>query len=75
MVMMLVYLEFGLPPTNIGLGWKGLPGTNPLAFSELNYNRKSFRTLSPKTFHFFFVIKNWPNKLECLSLPSRSSPV
>jgi len=28
-------------PANIRLGWKGLPGTNTLAYNEnLNYDRK-----------------------------------
>ncbi len=33
---------------NIELGWKGLPGTNTLAYYE-NYGRKKFYDIGPKT--------------------------
>jgi hypothetical protein len=35
--------------TNIRLGWKGLPGTNALAYYEkfVNYCRKMFMKLTP----------------------------
>jgi hypothetical protein len=37
-------------PTNIRLGWKGMPGTNTLAHYEHSYimAAKSFITLGPK---------------------------
>ncbi len=45
------YLEVRLLalPTNIRLGWEGLPGTNTLAYYErfVNYGRKSFIALVP----------------------------
>ncbi len=28
--------------TNIRLGWRGLPGTNTLAYYDINYDRKKF---------------------------------
>jgi hypothetical protein len=33
-------------PANIRLGWKGLPGTNTLAYYE-NYGRKMFYSTGP----------------------------
>jgi hypothetical protein len=34
-------------PTNTGLGWKGLPGTNTLAYYE-NYGQKKFYNIGPR---------------------------
>ncbi len=35
-------------PANIKLGWKGLPGTNALAYYEIvTYGRKKFYNIGP----------------------------
>jgi hypothetical protein len=40
-------------PTNIGLFWKGMPGTNTLAYyyvlqKFVNYSRKKFYNIGPR---------------------------
>ncbi len=42
-------------PTNIRLGWKGLPGTNTIIAyfkKSVNYGRKKFDKTGPKTISF-----------------------
>jgi hypothetical protein len=67
-------------PAIIRLGWKGLPGTNTLAYYEnlLITDRKSFITLDPgvnfiKLFPSSLTMR--PNKLEHVSLETLSSQV
>jgi hypothetical protein len=56
-------------PTNIKLGWKGLPGANPsLLRNFLNFVRKTFYSIGPwgqcyKTFLSAFTY--FHTKLEC----------
>ncbi len=52
-------------PTNIRQGWKGLPGTNTLAYSKkfLNYGRKKFNNIDARL-----------NSLPVRSLPVQPRP-
>jgi hypothetical protein len=71
-------------PENIRLGWKGLPGTNALAYYEkLSLMAvKSFITLATARhrlahLNFFslkFFFTHLRNKLECLSLSDNTHP-
>ncbi len=65
-------------PTNIRLGWKGLPGTYALAYYKNLYLTavKSFIALAHGTniINLFCpYITDFCNKLECLSMASLSS--